>query len=145
MKRKFWLPIVVTLSAIFLFGVISGVMTRRAYQFEGIYENVGYEVLTLDLKNGRSKMRYVGYDIDGQVVQTKQFFGVFLRWGNHYYFYQIEQDQAHGQQAFNVKNLFIQHHSNKRSVMVSDQRGAYVTKDGKILELKGILYGRSLR
>ncbi|MCC4857031.1 hypothetical protein [Vibrio lentus] len=145
MKRKFWLPIVVTLSAIFLFGVISGVMTRRAYQFEGIYENVGYEVLTLDLKNGRSKMRYVGYDIDGQVVQTKQFFGVFLRWGNHYYFYQIEQDQAYGQQAFNVKNLFIQHHSNKRSVMVSDQRGAYVTKDGKILELKGILYGRSLR
>ena len=90
-------------------------------------------------------MRYVGYDIDGQVVQTKQFFGVFLRWGNHYYFYQIEQDQAHGQQTFNVKNLFIEHHSNKRSVMVSDQRGAYVTKDGKILELKGILYGRSLR
>ncbi len=28
--------------------------------------------------------------------------------------------------------------------MVSDQRGAYVTKDGKILELKGILYGRAL-
>lgn len=145
MKRKFWLPIVVTLSAILLFGVISGVMTRGAYQFEGIYENVGYEVLTLDLKNGRSKMRYVGYDINGQVVQTKQFFGVFLRWGHHYYFYQIEQDQAHGQQTFNVKNFFIQHHNNRRSVMVSDQRGAYVTKDGKILELKGILYGRALR
>ncbi len=52
-------------------------------------------------------MRYVGYDIDGQVVQTKQLFGVFLRWGNHYYFYQIEQDQAHRQQTFNVKNLLF--------------------------------------
>ncbi|MCF7502397.1 MULTISPECIES: hypothetical protein [Vibrio] len=145
MKRKFWLPILVTLSVILMYGVMSGIMTRGAYQFKGSYDNVGSEMLTLELKNGRSKMRYVGYDIDGRVVQTKQFFGVFLRWGNHYYFYQLEQDQAHGQQTFNVKNLFIQHHNNKRSVMVSDQRGAYVTKDGKILELKGILYGRSLR
>ncbi len=145
MKRNFWLPIVVTVFVILAFGLVSGVATKGSYQFESQYDNYGREVLTLELKNGRSKMRYVGYDADGQIVQTKQLFGVFLRWGNHYYFYQIEQDQAHGQQTFNVKNLFIQQRGNNKAILVSDQRGVYVTKSGKILALKGIFYGRTLR
>ncbi|OIN29060.1 hypothetical protein [Vibrio barjaei] len=145
MKYEFWLPIMVTVFTILAFGIVSGVMTKGAHQFAVTYENIGSDVLTLELKNGRSKMRYVGYDADGHVVQTKQLFGVFLRWGNHYFFYQIEQDQAHGQQTFNVKNLFIQQRGNNKSILVSDQRGVYVTKSGKILSLKGILYGRTLR
>ena len=145
MKRNFWLPIVVTVFVILAVGLVSGVATKGSYQFESQYENYGWEVLTLELKNGRSKMRYVGYDRNGRVVQTKQLFGVFLRWGNHYYFYQLEQHQAHGNQTFNVKNLFIKHHDNKRSVLISDQRGAYITKDGTILELNGILYGKAMR
>ncbi len=81
MKRNFWLPIVVTVFVILAFGLVSGVATKGSYQFESQYENYGWEVLTLELKNGRSKMRYVGYDRNGRVVQTKQLFGVFLRWG----------------------------------------------------------------
>lgn len=145
MKYKFWLPVMATVFTILAFGIISGVLTKGAHRFEVSYEDIGSEVLTLDLKNGRSKMRYVGYDADGQIVQTKQLFGVFLRWGNHYYFYQIEQDQAHGQQTFNVKNLFIQQRGNNKTILISDQRGVYVTKSGKILALKGIFYGRTLR
>lgn len=74
-------------------------------------------------------MQYIGYDIDGNVAQTKQMFGVFFRWGNHYYLYQLDQDQD--KQTFNIKHLYIQQTQGKRSVLVSNQRGLYVTKKAR--------------
>ncbi len=141
--RFFCLPIILVIVLLLTVGLVSGISTNNTYQFKVTYDGVGYEELTLRLRNGRSKMHYIGYDRDG-VIHAKQFFGVFLRWGDHYYFYQTEQDQASSPQAFNVKNLFIQELENKRSVLISDQRGLFIRKNGAPLELKGIFYGRSL-
>ncbi len=142
--KHFFLPVILVVVLILSVGLVSGMSTNNAYQFKVTYDGLGYEELTLRLRNGRSKMHYIGYDRDGKVIQAKQFFGVFLRWGDHYYFYQTEQDQASNPQTFNVKNLFIQELENKRSVLVSDQRGLFIHKNGVPLELKGIFYGRSL-
>ncbi len=89
-------------------------------------------------------MQYIAYDLNGSIVETKHLFGVFLRWGSYYYLYQLEQEHAKSPQSFNVKNLFIQQVDDKHSVMISDQRGLYITKQGNPIELKGILYGRAL-
>ncbi|MEZ8020863.1 hypothetical protein BH581_15775 [Vibrio splendidus] len=145
MNRKFWMPILLTLFVIINIGLISGLATKSTYKFEAEYPMVGWEKISLRLENGRVKMQYIGYDIDGNIAQTKQMFGVFLRWGNHYYFYQLDQDQAQDKQTFNIKHLYIQQTQGKRSVLVSNQRGLYVTKKGTPLELKGIMHGDRLR
>ena len=144
MNRKFWMPILLTLFVIINVGLISGLATKSTYKFSAEYPMVGWEKTSLRLESGRVKMQYIGYDIDGNVAQTKQMFGVFFRWGNHYYFYQLDQDQAQDKQTFNIKHLYIQQTQGKRSVLVSNQRGLYVTKKGTPLELKGIMYGDRL-
>ena len=142
--RHFLIPIIFVTVLILSVGLVSGMSTNNAYQFKVAYEGLGHEEVTLRLRNGRAKMHYIGYDRYGNVLHVKQFFGVFLRWGDHYYLYQIEQDQASNPQTFNVKNLYIRELENKRSVMVSDQRGLFINQDGLPLQLKGIFYGRSL-
>ncbi|MEZ8364227.1 hypothetical protein AB4122_11085 [Vibrio cyclitrophicus] len=144
MNRKFWMPILLTLFVIINVGLISGLATKSTYKFSAEYPMVGWEKISLRLESGRVKMQYIGYDIDGNVAQTKQMFGVFFRWGNHYYLYQLDQDQTQDKQTFNIKHLYIQQTQGKRSVLVSNQRGLYVTKKGTPLELKGIMYGDRL-
>ncbi|OEE13411.1 hypothetical protein OAY_14370 [Vibrio cyclitrophicus ZF205] len=107
MNRKFWMPILLTLFVIINVGLISGLATKSTYKFFAEYPMVGWEKISLRLESGRVKMQYIGYDIDGNVAQTKQMFGVFFRWGNHYYLYQLDQDQAQDKQTFNIKHLYI--------------------------------------
>ncbi|MDK9739003.1 hypothetical protein KI655_17000 [Vibrio sp. D404a] len=142
--HKFWTPIGVTILSIIGFGMVSALSTKSAYQFQANYEGLGSELVYLNLNQGRVKMQYVGYDKNESIVKTKQFFGVFMKWGSHYFMYQLEQSQPYEPQTVNIKNAYIEDINDNQSVYISDQRGVFVTKDGKALELKAILHGERL-
>ena len=145
-RLNFRLPVSLTIALITLFIGFSSLLTNKSYEFKANYENLGVETVVMKLMNGRVKMHYIAKDTNHNVIKMENYFGFFLRLGHHYLLLQLDQDDGSGsgRQMLNIKLFFIMTHEDKNSVMISDQRGFYLTKEGKLLRLKGILYGKEL-
>lgn len=135
--------VVLALLFIVLFGLASALLTKSSYRFSSQYDGYGKETLKITYNRGRMKMQFIGKDTKDAIVISKQFFGFFLRFGSHYYLYATEQDGAEKHQSFTVRSYYIKNVNKNDAFLISDQRGVFVAKNGKLIHLNSVLIGTS--
>ena len=124
-------------------GVISALTTNERYQFESNYPDIGHERLSTVLTHGRIKIQFLGYNAANRITISKQFYGLFLRYGSHYLFLAKEQDTADNRQSLTARSFYIIESADK-AAYISDQRGMFLTRDNQPLHLNSVLLGKSL-
>lgn len=133
------LGLIVTISV----GVFSALTTKGRYVFESSYPDVGHERLSTVLTHGKIKMQFLGYNASDKITISKQFYGLFLRYGSHYLVIAKEQDTADNKQSLTARSFYIIESADK-AAFISDQRGMYITKDNRPLYLNSVLLGKPL-
>lgn len=139
--RKAMTGIVVAMLFVISLGIGSALFTNNTYRFSGEYAGLGRETLLASFKSGRTKLQFYAYNIDEKLIISKQFFGYFLRFGSHYFIMATEQNTADEQQRLTTRSFFIRTYDDN-AYMISDQRGVFITKEGKPLHLNSVLIGK---
>ncbi|MGF1679690.1 hypothetical protein [Photobacterium minamisatsumaniensis] len=133
--------ITLSILLILLLGAGSAFLTNERYTFTSEYEKLGSEKLLMSYKRGRAKIQFYGYNKQKKLHISKQFFGYFLRFGSHYLLIATEQDTADTKKLFTTRSFFIKS-LGENAFIISDQRGVFITKEGKVLHLNSILKGK---
>ena len=137
------LGVVLGLVVTFSVGVFSALTTKERYQFESDYPGIGHERLSTTFTRGRLKMQFLAYNVSNKITISKQFYGLFLRYGSHYLVIAKEQDAADNRQSLTARSFYIIESANK-AAFISDQRGMFITKDNRPLSLNSVLLGKPL-
>lgn len=124
-------------------GVFSALTTKGRYQFESSYPGLGYERLSTAFTHGKLKMQFLAYNTSDKITISKQFYGIFLRYGSHYLVLAKEQDTADNRQSLTARSFYITE-SAGQAAFISDQRGVFITKDNRLLHLNSVLLGKPL-
>lgn len=124
-------------------GVVSALSTNGRYQFESNYPSIGHERLSTVLTHGRIKMQFLGYNVANKITISKQFYGLFLRYGSHYLVIAKEQDTADNRQSLTTRSFYIIESADK-AAYISDQRGLFITRDNRPLHLNSVLLGKPI-
>ncbi|PSW14835.1 hypothetical protein C9I98_21885 [Photobacterium sanctipauli] len=138
--QKAILGVTLALVAALSIGFISAFSTINKYQFHSHYAGVGHESFMMTQIRGRIKMQYFGYNIDNDIVVSKQFYGLFLRYGAHYFVLAKEQNTADHNQHLTARSYFIESNG-ENAILISDQRGVFITKSKTPLHLNSVLTG----
>jgi len=133
--------VLIALLAMFVWGASSALLTKDSYRFSSEYPGYGKEVMLTSFNHGRVKIQFIAKSSDNAIVISKQFFGFFMRLGSHYFLFASEQDGAEKQQRFTVRSYFIESAGDNDALLISDQRGVFVTKDGTLIHLNSVLTG----
>ncbi|WEM43882.1 hypothetical protein PTW35_08940 [Photobacterium sp. DA100] len=124
-------------------GIFSALTTKDRYQFDSNYPGIGHERLSTVFTHGRIKMQFLGYNTADKITISKQFYGIFLRYGAHYLVLAKEQDTAENRQSLTARSFYIVESADK-AAYISDQRGVFITKDNQLLNLNSVLLGKPL-
>ncbi|MCG9725702.1 hypothetical protein [Vibrio brasiliensis] len=127
-----------SISVFLLWGAIGASTTTFNVSFKADYEEGRKEILRLKFNNFKGQLTYLGFNNNQEVVETIQFNGWFLRWGDYYFFPSTAMQSPLQSQYFDIKTFHIEKLKGNNYVLLSHRRGVYMYKGLRSLDLKGI-------
>ncbi|MDC5831585.1 hypothetical protein OPW21_18625 [Vibrio europaeus] len=133
--------ILFTFMACLLWGIVSALLTEDRYSLKTSHPEISNETLTITLKHGQAKAHFVSRAVKTTRIISYDMHGLFLRFGDHYLLVTTDDSDDVHTHGFAVRKLFIKKVSDNQAFLITDRRGSFTLKDGRVVHLNSIFSG----